>query len=133
MHNYTLSNFAGTCPLSGSHGGTAALAAATVDTSMPQTASPAELAQRCGLAAGVSLDPQGGPALDSENGEAATGNFSDVALVLSEAHQGPGTLFVTSRCTHGHALSLVGNNFASLYRRANTGTFSCALMFASLL
>lgn len=60
--------------------------------------SPEELAQRCGLAAGVSLDPQGSPALDADEGEALSGSFQNVSLVLGEVDQGPGTLSVTTRC-----------------------------------
>lgn len=75
-------------------------AAVMVDTSMA-TGSPEELAQRCGLAAGVSLDPQGGPAMDREGDESRTGSFADVSLLLGDANQGPGTLFITNRCTSG--------------------------------
>lgn len=61
------------------------------------TGSPEELAQRCGMAAGVSLDPVGGPALDADDGETLTGSFQNVSLVLGDADQGPGILFVTNR------------------------------------
>lgn len=66
------------------------------DTAMT-TGSPEELAQRCGMAAGVSLDPQGGPALATDDGESLTGSFESVSLVLGDADQGPGVLFVTNR------------------------------------
>ena len=61
------------------------------------TGSPEELAQRCGLAAGVSLDPRGGPALDADEGETLSGSFQSVSLVLGDADQGPGGLWVTNR------------------------------------
>ena len=61
------------------------------------TGCPEELAQRCGMAAGVSLDPQGGPALDADDGETLTGSFQNVSLVLGDSDQGPGILFVTNR------------------------------------
>ena len=66
------------------------------DTAMT-TGSPEELAQRCGMAAGVTLDPQGGPALDTDDGETLTGSFETVTLVLGDADQGLGVLFVTNR------------------------------------
>jgi hypothetical protein len=61
------------------------------------TGSAEELAQRCGMAAGVSLDPQGGPALDADDGETLTGSFQNVSLVLGDADQGAGVMFVTNR------------------------------------
>lgn len=45
----------------------------------------------------MSLDPQGGPALATDDGETLTGNFESVSLVLGDADQGPGVLFVTNR------------------------------------
>ena len=56
-----------------------------------------ELAQRCGLAAGVSLDPLGRPALDDAEGEAMQSTFADVSLVMGDTDQGAGTLFITNR------------------------------------
>lgn len=54
-----------------------------------------DLAVRCGLAAAV-LDPLGKPSLSED--EQLKETFDAVSLVLAAEDQGPGTLFVTTRC-----------------------------------
>ncbi len=65
--------------------------------SFAATGSAADLAQRCGMAAGVSLDPRGIPQMDTNDGESLTSTFAAVALVFGEADQGAGMLFTTNR------------------------------------